>query len=1149
MSVDGALTATELTALEGPTTVRRFLSVVPNTVVATAEIAALPSGYEIASCTTTDESADWSDVRAGMTFRLESSLGVFKGLYRVRKAPSGSTFYFMETGLPDSGLFPINLRNVAWAVGDVITVYNRYDLWTVLPRIVYPGTGLTATIYEDYDESVGTNNTTPENIVNIEARDSRGNHGRHISTLVTGTDDIMIFTALALKWGTSSGSSVSYAWTVPGSWTNVSGEDTAALMATVPVGYHQLLLTVTDTISGTVQRIVNVWVHHETDYPPIRIAAIGSDQEDRTGRRITFTLNDQALADIPDGAMVNYWEDCTWNGASPYAHTFTTQCPGWFLRYQFSAEKGLVEAAPELVGPAGILNLLGGYSQYFERVSSPANWQQVAPLVATLHFCIFYLMRHRAANVLKLFNYQPLDMNSSSALMPVFKVNGATLLQQLQNLAKAYFNANFGADSNGNLWHRIHPSLLIYDADRTALPERCTLTPARCESLSGTRELKPKVRKVRGEAFYNNGSAALPTPFLADAPSAAPGQGASDQTLEGIITDAGQSDISLLTGNQYALENNPYPEIRLKIPKNWPVFSPSHMVWVRVNMDAAYMPDNVAFNKRCVPIRITRSHTEDGVDTTIELEAETQGLSGVAVPVPVAKPNTYVAPYFPPATTPPPAQPDPPEQPSIPGEGGEMLTDGSFVVGCTEEGEVHRTFNFKDSPPTWEDISPTGGASEMKMVLPDPATNYNRGCYALGYGDPDTYLYHTTNVGADTVTWVEGGDTPGEYTKLVAFKGIAGTAAIYGPEVSGGGGTGTVTVNFDGTGYSSYTISVGHQTTGGYSSPNCAMSAYPHPNRTVEVTITLPNDKSVTEVGCVAKLDWGSLSTWPIFDLYDVDDNLLSTKTNPALHTSSWRSTSVGGFTQTGVRKIIVHMNGSDGLGISALLDDIYWITSTPDPVTAFVNTTDDYGASYNGTILVGSSPGGIGGFDGARLGPATLAAALSQVKRATTIGGAYSNQTGAAETATCIEVPWYRIGSVSYLNNGTEPDFFMGGSFGLYKVIAGVATDITPVVGGTVAVANAVTTWKGRWIACLCDDGTDRNLYISTDTGATWTLIGGADGCADARSVRVRRLASTPGQLVIACGSNGILYWPGTGGLVDKSAPTGTFVNAEFWG
>ena len=47
MSVDPALTAAELAALAGPTTVRRFLSVVPLVEVGTAEIAALPSGFEI----------------------------------------------------------------------------------------------------------------------------------------------------------------------------------------------------------------------------------------------------------------------------------------------------------------------------------------------------------------------------------------------------------------------------------------------------------------------------------------------------------------------------------------------------------------------------------------------------------------------------------------------------------------------------------------------------------------------------------------------------------------------------------------------------------------------------------------------------------------------------------------------------------------------------------------------------------------------------------------------------------------------------------------------------------------------------------------------------------------------------------------------
>ena len=716
MTVDPALTAGELTSLAGITTVRRWLSYVPFTVVATADFASGNYPEPLYEIPVTNTSAGWSDIRAGMTVVVKDGSGNIKGQYRVRKTPTSTILYINETSIYDASYIPVSLAATIFAGGNTITVYDNYALWSVLPRIVY-GAGVDATIYEDYDASAGTNNTTPNVIVNIRARgvNQAYTSGKHYSSWVdAGASTARIsWTAAVLKWATSIGSTVTYAWTVPGTWTSVTGATGATLTATVPQGHHILKLTVTDSIGGVTDSVCHVWVHGSS-FMPISIASIGNDTEDVTGRRITFTLNDDALADIPDGVMVNYWEQATWNGTVLTANTFTTQCPGWFLRYGLQARPGTREGTPELANPALCLQMLGGFSQYFERVASPANWQQIAPSLSTMHFVIYHMMRHRAANLLKLFNYEPYSTAADSGMMPVFRVDGGNLLEQLQKLAQSFYYSNFGCDSEGTFWMRRHPSMMT-TSERASVVTRCTLDAAKVSEISLTRELRNKVRKVRGEAFWNNGTATLPTPWLSDAPSAAPGQGGSETRLESQILDGSyldaQGTLNALSAHYWAFLNNPYSDIQVTIPRNFAAFKPAQLPFVALSIPAKHMADGKALSMNGIVKSVQRTHEGSTVTTTVTLEGETRGGLGTSVPVPVPTTgNIYVPPPPTPIYIPPPATNwgddfdyDPDQEQTQP-TGAQY---GRFI-GATSDGRVWR-WTGDGAGGTFEDISPSSG--------------------------------------------------------------------------------------------------------------------------------------------------------------------------------------------------------------------------------------------------------------------------------------------------------------------------------------------------------------------------------------------------------------------------------------------------------
>jgi hypothetical protein len=307
MAGSPALTVAENTALSGPSTLLRYLSPVPDVTLATALINQSTFTYPLAHLTV-DTTSGWSSVRAGDTVFVGTTSGASDiGIYRVRLTPGSTTLYIGETSSQDPGQLPVSIRTASFANNQFITVKRRFDLWSVLP-VINPSTGAT---YEDYDQTVGTSNTTPPPLVNVTINNRRN----HLATLVAdGATFALSAVATPTSWPTSSGETFTYAWTTPSSgWSSVSGTTTTTLTATVAPGNYVLYLSVTGSLSGTTQRACFVHVHDTSTNPPLLISEMPrSDVRDRTGRRMSFDLYSNRLESIPDGAACLYFEVCTW---------------------------------------------------------------------------------------------------------------------------------------------------------------------------------------------------------------------------------------------------------------------------------------------------------------------------------------------------------------------------------------------------------------------------------------------------------------------------------------------------------------------------------------------------------------------------------------------------------------------------------------------------------------------------------------------------------------------------------------------------------------------------------------------------------------------------------------------------------------------
>src|SRR3972149_4480366 len=104
MPVSAALSAGNITSLRADGhTVKRYLSTVPHTSVATARVNQAVFASPLAEITV-DTTSGWSNAKAGMTVWIGTTAGVHDvGVYRVRKTPGATTLYVGEMTSGDSG--------------------------------------------------------------------------------------------------------------------------------------------------------------------------------------------------------------------------------------------------------------------------------------------------------------------------------------------------------------------------------------------------------------------------------------------------------------------------------------------------------------------------------------------------------------------------------------------------------------------------------------------------------------------------------------------------------------------------------------------------------------------------------------------------------------------------------------------------------------------------------------------------------------------------------------------------------------------------------------------------------------------------------------------------------------------------------------
>lgn len=1150
MAVAPALTSPEITALAGIGTVTRYLSPVPDAVVATALVNQATFTYPIFSLTVDTTSGGWGNIREGMTLYVGSTPGGReRGTYRVRKAGNSTTIYIGEMGSQDPGQMPMDLRSAGIANNDYVTVVERFDIWAVIPRIVVTSPTVAA-IYEDYDKTVGTLNTTPPPIVNV-AINGRQNH---LATYISAATLAISASASVTKWPTSGASSLTYAWTVPAGWTSVSGAATATLTANAAPGNYVLRLTVTDSVGGATERVMVVNIHSAASNPPLTISDMPkSDNRDRGGRRMSFDLYDDHLTSLVDGAMVIYFEVATWNGTD--VPTATRQCVGWVQRQQRDGEEGLRQANIDLVGPAGMLDKLGGTSQIIKSVASPANWQECVASLASATFMAWYMLKYRAANVLRLFDFNSFSVTATGQRKPEWIIDKGSLFQQMQSLATE--RGNFGANSDGSLFFLRHPSLVNYADRGTSVVTRDSLDASLYSSVSLTVEQRMNVQQVRGEAFSWDGSAALPTPYYADAPKAV-GQGSNQAKLPSqVVTN--QAELNQITGDQYARLNNPYSSFGVTILKNRDVFEPAEMPFVSVTIPAYLSPTDAAVTLKGVIANVSKRHNADGTsDIELTLEAETHGLAADYVAVPAGNTTVYVPPYVPSGTdTLPPLSVGDITIPSSVFPTDPISTAPSVVPGRAAirntDTAGYRTYDIRPSAPEWDDVGLPSWFTEISMMVMDDGKAFSRGAYILGNDGTDSRVAYTADVFETVPVWTLGATMTGIYTILKSVRGIPGAIYVYGSS-SAASSTSTYDFTVDEQGWivwpaaeyvaGVYAAGVGWKTAFGHE--------YLYDNRGVYIQRLGFN--TVTSVEVDYNFTPGSNNGLPAYICITISDGStpLANVVGPSgTGTLTWTGTS-------STNSIVVQartgyhdpFSGADPGGECIFTQ----IRITSSLLSYASRYSTDYGATFGAARAVDNVTGDPG-FDASPRGIAALGGGDQRVRTALA-GGTYTTTVNGGASASypvSVCVPDYQIGSISKSNKPDDPNFLFAApsiiaSHCLWKVTLAGKVGITPSVSGSKALGakpRGLDAWKGKRFMYIGDAAGTRYLFVTKDTGVTWTYT----AMPLANSVRIRKYSANGYEAIAAASTNGLKYTSNGGVTWSTKTASGDNLFAQIFG
>lgn len=630
----------------GMHTTRPVVNFIPANIIATGTIATTPTIYPIGEVDMIWDDSNWNNIKVGQLFIVRDAESGSLVTYGVVRLSATSNKLFIDAkSRGDSGKAS-SIRFGLTGSTQTVTVYQYRPLWALLSRIS------NNEFFKKFDQPYDQSGSLPNPVCNLGPwRQQWVNETTGVSTITFDASS---------SYGHNFTDIDNYTWVIPDSATNVigdlSGANASQITFDLPEGYHEIECTVVSNVSGitTLEQTSwrPIWINGPNFLPANEQYGmlINSDSQDMKGRNTSFSF----YGDIDEsiflpGLAFHMTEEADFGGQQLNPNTLVTNFAGFAGQDVSITDRinGDKQVNFEVFGPWRWFENIPMVSQAIVEVDgTPAAWTDIRSPLGNVDFITWYILKHHTT-YLNMFDYNSMQeyIESNPPRKRSWGLNGNVVADYINQIAASY--AGFvGCASDGSLFTRRDPNLedLGY---RILVDNRMTIT---VDETVGISDITENVEYP--ETFFNSVGQIRVFSLMFDGAdttafgSIAPGYtqqqapGSSDQ--DSLIVKPpgsqdpwernGQEQTNIYCGHVLARENNPTPEISLKLNRNMDVFDPAKVLWSTLSIPASWNPRGGAINIRVLPKSVDRAWEEiDGAwvkTITLNVAPETFGQPG-----------------------------------------------------------------------------------------------------------------------------------------------------------------------------------------------------------------------------------------------------------------------------------------------------------------------------------------------------------------------------------------------------------------------------------------------------------------------------------------------------------------------------------------
>lgn len=668
-----------------------------------------------------------ASVKEGMTVYIGTTPGGRdKGRLRIR-ACDASTMTLAENALD-------------WIDGWYLTVVKFFEPWAVFPRIVLDSNNVPI-FYKDYDIAYDNQNRYMDPVVHM------GPH--HAGFLVTGAHGVH-YSASGTFDPTDDSIPTGYQWAFEGGSPSGSMVKDPGYVQYTATGHYLTELTVVSNSGQSFTGYRHVMIYDRPDDGPNRpIVKFGfrsfEGSRDDGGYSISFFVRERAdFTKVREGALVVVFTE-QWQGGERVSvgGNAENRSDILFVGYIENESITLNAITSNLEFRASsvsrIMGYLSTYSASLESKISPSTWNELYDM--TVDKAVIHFLRWQST-VLKIADFSKTE---DTKRVQYADFNRGDLYSAVNDFYNGTLLASMVSDRQGKLWSEIDVNMLATGSTR-ALATAMTLTRQDWRNeISIQRPTHDELAYIEmGGIAYSGPTTGTFDAYLAGAPGDVAGYFGGVQRQQGLVL-TGQTQLNRLVGLAFARANPEYSQVNVPLAGDYRNLDIAPQERLLINLEADENYRGIVWDsKPFIPSVMTLDlrASDQALLMDARLIEETHGSPGTSIDIPVDPPwDTGDLPdwdiEFPPLPSLPPL-PLPTEPPPA---------EGNIVYAVYDDGQIARTRNFWESPPTWEALALPVSPSAFYPHPTDPANQ----AYFIGAGF--SKLYKTNNLNDASPTW------------------------------------------------------------------------------------------------------------------------------------------------------------------------------------------------------------------------------------------------------------------------------------------------------------------------------------------------------------------------------------------------------------